>query len=179
MTLAAHGLSIVAMGSISNAKAIYGVSASGSPTKTNVGGSATIGVGQTQSLFTTADAAYSFTVLSTGATDVATLVISSGVVSQTVATPTITDGGGEDFEGVAIPTLASVSAIMIEANEVGTSAIAITSSLSGATTVNLVGDGQVAEVIHPVPVTLSTETISMTFTEIGQQLTFTVIGSTT
>ena len=179
MTLAAHGLSIVAMGSISNAKAIYGVSASGSPTKTNVGGSATIGTNQTQSLFSTADAAYSFTVTSTGATDAASLVVRSGVVSQVTATPTIDDGDGNDFEGVAIVTLASVSSIMIEAVEVGTGNVLISSALTGAASVTLTGDGQIEQSIYPVPIAVSAETISILFTESAQVVKVTVIGSTT
>lgn len=167
------------MGSISNAKAIYGVSASGSPTKTNVAGSVTIGASQSQSLFTTADAAYSFSVTSTGASDVASLAVRSGVVSQITDTPTIADGDGNDFEGVAIVTLASVSAILIEVIEVGAGSIAISSALTGAASVTLTGDGQTVQTAYPVPIAVSAETISMLFTETAQQLKVTVIGSTT
>ena len=92
------------MGSVSNARAVYGLLASGSPAKVNVNGALTIGVDQTQVAFTDADIAYSFKVTSTGASDVARLDMSAGTVAQITGTPTIEDAGA-DFEGSSLPTL--------------------------------------------------------------------------
>lgn len=51
------------MATFSDARAVYGLSATGTPTSTNVSGSVQVGTGQTQTRLTTADTAYSVSVL--------------------------------------------------------------------------------------------------------------------
>ena len=51
------------MATFSDARAVYGLSATGTPTSTNVSGTVQVGVGQTQARLTTADAAYSVSAL--------------------------------------------------------------------------------------------------------------------
>ena len=115
------------MGTFANARAVYGLHATGTPAGTNVSGTVTVGATQTETEFADGDVAYSFMVTSTGASDVATLTLSSGAVAQTTGTPTIVDGDGNDFEGVALPTMATVHAILLEVVDNGTS-ISVTSS---------------------------------------------------
>ena len=55
------------MGSVSNARAVFGLLASGAPAKVNVNGALTIGVAQDQITFDDADIAYSFKMTATGA----------------------------------------------------------------------------------------------------------------
>jgi hypothetical protein len=102
------------MGTMSNAVAVYGLTASGTPSGTNITGPVRIGVGQTSATFTGADIAYSFKVTATATSDVATLTLSTGAVAQTTGTPTIVDGDGNDFEGVALPTAVNGYAILIK-----------------------------------------------------------------
>lgn len=98
---------------ISKSSAQLALSATCTPTRTNVSNSASVGSALATKSFTDADIVYSFSVTATGATDVATLTIPSGDVAQTTGTPTIT-GAGVDFEGNDIGTAATVYAILVE-----------------------------------------------------------------
>ena len=89
---------------LSSAVANYGISAIATPTGTNVANDVRIGVAPAAVGFPTADVAYSFKVSSTAGFDVATLTYETGSVAQTTGTPTILDGDGKDFEGVALST---------------------------------------------------------------------------
>ena len=178
MTLAAHGLSIVAMGSISNARAVYGLSASGTPTKTNVGGSATIGVSQAQESYTTADIAYSFTVTSTTSSDNVTLDMDTGIVTANFS-PVVTDGDGNDFEGSTLPTLLKINAIYIEAGSVEAGIIGVTPSDLSLPSIQFTEDGQSILSMYSNPMTLSADQMIIGFTAADQVITVTVIGSTT
>ena len=108
------------MGTISNASAIIGLKASGTPTKTNVTGSNTIGLTQSNIPLSDADIAYSFKVVSTTAADVATLDLKTGVVTGTTGAPTITDGDGNDFEGVTLPVASAVLGMQATAPDTNT-----------------------------------------------------------
>lgn len=181
MTLAAHGLSIVAMGSISNARAVYGLSASGTPTKTNVGGSATIGVSQAQESYTTADIAYSFTVTATSTPlDAVSLALDTGVVTVSGGSPTITDGDGNDFEGSTLGALVDIYAILIEATDTQTgNTIVITASEAFMPDFAMNLDGQRVLATFPGGLALSSDTLTAALSVTGQSIEVTVIGSTT
>jgi hypothetical protein len=116
------------MGAITNCRAVYGLFGTGTPAGTNVTGDVTIGKSQTGLTFDDANIGYSFRVVSTGATDVATLTVSSGSVAQTTGAPTITDGDGKDFEGVTLGTLATSRMILIEPTATNTGVLRVTSS---------------------------------------------------
>jgi hypothetical protein len=102
------------MGTFANARAVYGLHATGTPAGTNVSGTVTVGATQDETEFTDADIDYSFKVTATATSDVATLTLSTGAVAQTTGTPTIVDGDGNDFEGVALPTAVNGYAILIK-----------------------------------------------------------------
>jgi len=118
------------MGQISTARVVYGLFGTGTPTDTNVSGSVTVGKSQTQLSFDTANILYSFQVTSTGASDVATLTISSGAVAQTTGTPTITDGDGKDFSGATLGTLATAYMLLVEPVTGNDGQIRVTSSVT-------------------------------------------------
>ena len=101
------------MGTISNARASYGLSATGLPTKTNISGVSTIGVTQTLAALD-ADIAYSFEVEDGGGNFGITLDLPTGVVSIDSGAPTVSDGDGNDFEGVTLPTTVTLYAVLFE-----------------------------------------------------------------
>lgn len=166
------------MGSISNAKASYGLSATGTPAKTNIDGSSTIGVTQAQTLLTTADIAYSFTVASTTSSDNVSLDMDTGIVTPNFS-PVVTDGDGKDFEGITLGTLLSISAIYIEAGSVEAGTISITPTDASMPDINLTEDNQSVLAMYSTPMTLSAAAMVIAFTTSDQVVTVTVIGSTT
>ena len=100
---------------LGSAVANFGLSAIATPTSTNVANDVRIGVAPASVGFPTADVAYSFKVSSTAGFDVATLTYETGSVAQTTGTPTILDGDGKDFEGVAI-SMVELYAVLFEAS---------------------------------------------------------------
>ena len=116
---------------LSTIKSRYALGATGTPTKTNIGSTVTIGnPAVTATEWSTADIAYSFKVAAAAAANVATLTLSSGAVAQTTGSPVITDAG-EDFEGAALGTAARVYAVLIECTTAGTSTVAGTAGIAG------------------------------------------------
>jgi len=113
------------MGTISNARAIFGLVGSGSPTRTKVGGKAQIGVAQTQVDLADADICYSFQMTATATSDTARLTLSSGAVAATGGSPTIEDGGGNDFEGETLPTTVEVLALLFQTSADNSGGVAI------------------------------------------------------
>lgn len=161
------------MATITNAKVSYGLYGTGTPSGTNLTGSVTVGKSPTGVNFTTGDILYSFTLLSTGATDVATLTISSGAVAQTTGTPTITDGDGKDFEGVTLSTLVTPYILMVE--PVGTTTgqfiVASSSSTSGIT--KYIEAGETSPLLCTFP---SSGTIAFTFAASADSFKVTILG---
>lgn len=166
------------MGSISNAKAVLGLSATGTPAKTNIDGSSTIGVNSAQTLFEDADIAYSYTVTSSAASDNATLDMDTGIVA-TGGSPVVTDGDGKDFEGITLGTLLSINAVYIEAGSVEAGTIGVTSTDLSMPTIQLTEDNQSFLATYVNPLSLTTASMILAFTEADQVVTVTVIGSTT
>ena len=163
------------MGAISSAKVVYGLFGVATPAGTNVTGGLTVGTKQTTTSFSTADILYSFNLLSTGSSDVATLTISSGAVAQTTGTPTISDGDGNDFEGVALGTLSTSNMILVEPVGTSTGQFHIDSS-SGTS-----GIDKYMEAAETTPLLCSfpaSGTIAFTFTATADQFKITVLGQT-
>ena len=163
------------MGAISGAKAFYGLSSTGTPAGTNLTGSVTVGKPQSVIQLSDADICYSFTITSTGSSDSATLTISSGAVAQTTGTPTITDGDGEDFEGVTLPTLATSHIILVEpvGTTTGTLNVASSSPTNGID--KYIGIGSTYPLLCSFP---STGTIDFTFSASADSYKVTIIGET-
>ena len=164
------------MGTISSARAIYGLNAAGTPTGTNITGTSQIGVAQTSQAFADADIAYSFKVTSTAPGDVATLTLSTGAVAQTTGTPTITDGDGKDFEGATLPTLVTLFSFLMT-RETSEDTISVLSSSDDLPDVPEFGGGLPAHLATAIPGGVTSPgTIAITFTGTGDIVTVTVIG---
>ena len=168
------------MGSISNAKSIHGLRATGSTTSTAVSGSVTLGITQTQVDLTDADVFYSLSITSTGASDVATLDLTDGIVTQTSGTPTIADGDGNDFEGETLGTIVSISSVHITFDEVAAGTIVVASADTSLPDITASINGAISHTIIPAGKTLSGDTISYTFDDAAsQKVTVQVAGKTT
>lgn len=163
------------MGAISSAKVVYGLFGVGTPAGTNVTGGVTVGTKQLSSTFTDADIMYAFNLLSTGSSDVATLTISSGAVAQTTGTPTISDGDGNDFEGVALGTLSTSNMILIEPVGTSTGQFRIDSSSDTSGIDKYMEAGETTPLLCSFP---ATGDIVFTFTATADQFKVTVLGQT-
>lgn len=73
------------MATISDAAAVYGLSATGTPTSTNVSGSVQIGVSQTRVRLDSADVAYSLRAIFAGSGDVLALDLTTGATTGSTA----------------------------------------------------------------------------------------------
>ena len=103
------------MGSVSNARAVFGLLASGAPAKVNVNGALTIGVAQDQITFEDADIAYSFKMTATGASDDAVWDLEDYGITNNSGTPTFSETSGFDFEGVSMANTATLYALLVTA----------------------------------------------------------------
>ena len=161
------------MGTIANASAIVGLKATGTPTKTNVSGTNTIGLNQTPLPLSDADIAYSFKVTSVTGADVATLDLETGVVTGTTGAPTIVDGDGNDFEGGTLPVAVSILGMMAQGPSTNTGLFI---GFGGVDT--LLGGGLLpgGSVLHVGESGAGTTTIN--FNAAGDEVTITVIGRT-
>jgi hypothetical protein len=163
------------MAAITNALAYFGLKATASPVGTSISGTNTVGVSQTAVAFDDANIAYSFKVVSTGATDVATLTLSSGVVAQTTGTPTITDGDGKDMEGITLGTLATSRMILIQPDSGNTGIVRAQSSSTTDGFDKYFPAASTRPLLCSFP---ASGTIAFTFAAIGDEVTVTVIGKT-
>tara|TARA_R100001244_G_scaffold786_3_gene1486 strand:+ start:3437 stop:3907 length:471 start_codon:yes stop_codon:yes gene_type:complete len=147
--------------------AFHALQATATPTGTNVGGTDLVGEALTRTEFSDADIAYSVLVADAG-TDTASLMVASGVLSGTADTQT--DGDGKDFEGVTLPTLATLYAVQF----VG---------IAGTTTVVCsdakVGGGEVAvnaNLLWTAPAGLAIGSGTITITPNASTIEITIIG---
>lgn len=166
------------MGTISNAAAVYGLTATGTPTKTNVAGALSLGVSQTPVTWPDANIAYSFKVAAAAGSDVATLTLATGAVAQTTGTPTITDGDGNDFEGVALASLSSLYGILLEAASDITGQVTIGGSGSSGSYPQL-GINASEKFLLTRNAGTPPTTLTITFpvsAQVGDTLTVTIIG---
>lgn len=120
---------------LTNQRAGWSLQATAARTAIGTTGSAVIGVQNGSAAFTDANIAYSFKVTAVAASNKATLTVTSGAVAQTTGTPSITRRGTEidnlaavDFEGAALPTMATGYAILIEPGSSNTGPLNIVSS---------------------------------------------------
>ena len=125
-----------------------------------------------------ADIFYIFKVTSTGASDVATLTLSSGSVAQTTGTPTIADGDGEDFEGVTLGTMATLQGIHIAAGSVASGTIQVADS-GNLIDVTADSDASIFTAQAPNGHAITSQTLVITFSAAAQDVTVIVAGKTT
>ena len=97
---------------ITKSSAQMALSATCTPTSTDVTNSAAVGSALATKSFTDADIVYSIKAVATTTSDIATIQLANGSVS-TSGSPTITDAG-VDFEGKAIATMVTLYAILVE-----------------------------------------------------------------
>ena len=167
------------MGTISDSAAFIGLKATGTPVGTNVNGTVTVGVGNTQVSFSDADIAYSFKVTSTGTSDQADLDLATGAVTASTGSPTIVDGDGNDFEGESLATLVTPLAILVQADEGNSGVVKFFHAVVGNTS-----DGPRQQLAPGgwVIGTMSSETMadnSFELLESRDSVTVTVVGKTT
>ena len=167
------------MGTISSAKGTIGLQATGTPTGTALNGKTTIGnlSGEGETTLNS-DIAHAFRVVSTGGSDEVELVFQTGVASATSGSPTITDGDGKDFEGETLPTMATLDALQVEADDGNSTFVTLA-------TVGVLGG--IGSAINPgqkiltldcgADVNAATDVFRMTFNASGDGVTVTVIGS--
>lgn len=145
---------------ITDAKGYFGLLAGCTPTGTNVANTVNVGEALATTSWTDATIAYSFKVAGNAAADVATLTFSSGSVAQTTGTPVITDGDGNDFEGVTLPTLATLYAVAAIVTTADTTSLLIGGDIltnkGGAANDRTLG-------IWPAGRSISSDTLTLTF----------------
>lgn len=117
---------------ITEAVARFGLVGRVTPAGTRITGPLLVGEREASISWNDADIVHSFKVTAAAAANVATLTISSGAVAQTTGTPTITDGDGNDAEGIALPTMVTLYGILVKMTTAGTSVtVAGTQGLAG------------------------------------------------
>jgi hypothetical protein len=161
------------MGTISRAKAVLALSASGAPTKTNVSGAATIGIAPPAIEFPDANIAYSLKITATGDEDEVTISLADYTVTNDTGTPTITDPPGVDFEGVSLADTAELFAVMAITPSTNTSEV----ELSGDIVMRFQGAGWIGKNYGTLtPATPSTVTAYIETS--GESVEILVIGKT-
>lgn len=165
---------------LENARATLGLTARSEMTAPGTSSSERqlIGLPVTEVDFSDADIIYSAQVTATGNADAASLTLSSGVITATNDSPTITDGDGKDFEAGTLPTLVTLYAVLVTV---------VTGSSDGVE-VGFTHDGLpfIAETPAPAtihyPITIpggltgSLGTLSMVFANTGDTVTITILG---
>ena len=158
---------------ITKASAQLSLLGTATPTRTNVTNSVAIGSALATKSFSDANIVYSFNVVATGTTDVATLTIATGDVAQTTGTPTISDSG-VDFEGNDIGTAAKLYALQVEQTVDGD--MALDGHLFEFN--NMAKAGDKALFIYDTGLALSSQTLIMDLNATGVACKVTVIGKT-
>ena len=161
------------MATISKSSAQMSLTGTCTPQRTNVSNSVSVGSALSTKSFSDSNIIYSFKVVATGTTDVATLTIATGDVAQTTGTPTITDAG-VDFEGNDIGTAAKLYALQVEQTVDGD--MALDGHLFEFNSMAKAGDK--ALFIYDSGLTLSTQTLIMDLNATGVACKVTVIGKT-
>jgi len=101
-------------------------------------GSTVVGTGLTRKEWADADIVYGFEIKANAAADVATLTLETGGVAKTDAGMSVTRWGtqtndvtGNDFEGVDLPDLVTLYAVLIETGSTNDTYVTITSGDAG------------------------------------------------
>jgi hypothetical protein len=131
---------------LTNIRAILGLTADATPTKPGVTGPLTIGLADTVRRL--ADANVAYCAKFTGVTNAAggTLAIKTGATTVTGAC-TVSGGGGADFEAVALPTIAYLYGILIRRTDTNGGDVTLTAAAS--TTVLIANDGTEILLLDP------------------------------
>lgn len=168
---------------MSGIKAVYGLSGSGVPSGVNVSGTQRIGVTQTDASLPAVNIIYSFRITANAPSDVATLTLSTGAIVKTTGSPDVTRFGsavGElaavDFEGVALPTMATGFAILVKRNEnggVGDSVDVISSSADNPS-ISLANIDGLPPLLSPLN---AVGTIAFSFNADGDYVDVTIAGT--
>ena len=164
------------MATFGNSYAVHGLNSNGAPTSTATTGSLSLGETQQRVTLTDADIFYAVKITSTGATDVATLTLSSGVVAQTTGTPTIVDGDGNDFEGETLPTMVNIQGLQVKTGSVEGGTIVIADSGGNLINTTISTDGGVSLFFSVTGQAVTTNTITVTFDTVGQDVTLILAG---
>lgn len=169
---------------LTNQRAGWSLQATAARTAIGTTGSAVIGVQNGAAAFTDANIAHSFKVTAAAVGNIATLTFSSGAVAQTTGSPSVTRRGAEtnnlagtDFEGAALPTLATLYGVMLSGSSGNSDLIEVNTSDGLIVDAFLYPGGNVFW--HDLTgLAITTETIQFTFGSIGDIITVTVIGKT-
>lgn len=152
---------------LSSAVANYGLSALATPTGTNVSNDVKVGVSPTSVGFSTADIAYSLKITATAANDAGSWNVEDHSWSNTLGTPTVTDGDGNDFEGVDLATAVTVYAALIEFDAANTGEGSITAGPDGFFTASECAGGCKYQGFHQDGKTVATMTIKSFAIQLG------------
>lgn len=172
------------MGTISSARAVYGLTATGTPTKILASGNSILGVGQQPLNLAAANIAYSLQITATGAGDVATLDMETGAVAQTTGTPSVTrqagsisDFAGLDYEGVELPMALNLFGLLLSTiGADNADGVTVASDEPGYPAVRLASPGgSVCLLAVNGPNVAPTLPMTFSFVTIGDTVTVTVI----
>jgi len=167
------------MGSIANTYLYNGLIATGTPVGNGVSGKVSLGQTESKVTLTDADVFYIFKVTSTGASDVATLNLDAGTVAQTTGTPTIVDGDGKDFEGETLGTMVSLQGLHVDVSNAASGTVQIADNTAAYFDVTASADSTVNSMSNPTGLTITGDSLVITFDTIGQVVTVIVAGKTT
>jgi hypothetical protein len=123
---------------LANQTAQWSLSAKATSTAKLGSGSTTIGTALSRKEWSDADIVYGFEIKAAASADVATLTLSTGAVVKTDAGMSVTrwgtqtnDVAGNDFEGVDLPTLATLYGLLIETNSANDKYVTVACSDAG------------------------------------------------
>ncbi len=164
---------------LQGAQAKYQLNTGATPTGVNVGQPSTIGVGLQTVAFADADIAHSFKITSTGVGDVVTLDPSTGALTKTTGTPSVTRWGsqtsdiaGDDFEGLTLTAMVTGYGIVIQPTSIASGTMTLTESSGDNMEGKLDSDSQLP-IFGPL---VADGNIVFTFSASGIIITVTVIG---
>lgn len=141
---------------------------------TNVSNDVKIGVDKVFKSFTGADIAYSFTLASTIIGDSVTYNMETGACSAAAGSPTITDGDGLDFEGIALPTMVTIFAYLFETPSGNTGVVSTSGGGGRWPDVSFVKNTYMMNMI--LDGASDAGSCTFTFDTAGDQIKFTAIG---
>lgn len=163
---------------LTQALARFGLFAEATPAGAKITGPVKIGNGSLEKEWSDADIAYAFKVVAAADDNVATLTLSSGAVAQTTGLPVITNGAGEDFEGVTLPTMVNLLAIQIRAK--GTEGyVQVASSLARVPDVDELENGNTVVFESDAGEAVGAGTVAFTFEAATDWVEVVVIGRST
>lgn len=148
---------------LTTAYSFTGLVADATPSSTNVTNDVQVGENLSRVTYSpTSDYVYTFLVTAAAAGNVATLTLTSGAVAQTTGSPVLTDTA-EDFEGVALPTLATIYGIQVRVTVSDSTSIVIGGTFGMAATLRDAGD--VLQLSTSTTGLTAANTLTVTFTD--------------